>query len=104
MKFCTGRNCPTQYDPERGFDFSKCEALEVCQYATIADYPYKTDCYYYLEEQHMNAHIPYCNANDQYDPRNCNEQCPNYITYEQVNQLVKEHLATRKEIEDIKNG
>lgn len=172
MKFCSGRNCPIQYDPERGFDFSKCKAFKECQYATVVDTDsinwidilsllaiakrneitdglqklkeamnkdieeraqklseicpapkpyviqepcscckvttvdngYKTDCYYYLEEQHMNAHIPYCSVNNQYESRNCNEQCPNYITHEQVNQLVKEHLATRKELEDIKNG
>lgn len=173
MKFCSGRNCPIQYDPEKPLDPIKCEAFRDCPHATIIDTdsfnwidilsllaiakrdeittnlqklkevmdeeinkrgqlmsetcpaptPYasidhyyccdinssknnsfQTNCYYYHEEQHMNAHIPCCSVNGQYDPRNCNEQCPNYITRKQVDQLVKEHLATRKEIEDIKNG
>ena len=172
MKFCTGQNCPTQYDPERGFDFSKCEAFRECPHATIVDTdsfnwidilsmlviakrneikdglqklkeamdeeisksgqlmsetcpaptPYasldhccccnmpsgndtfQTDCYYYYEDQDMNAHIPCCSVNGQYEPNNCNEKCPNYITNKQVNLLVKEHLATRNKIEDIKNG
>lgn len=37
MKFCIGRNCPIQYNPEKPFDFSKCKAFKDCQYATIID-------------------------------------------------------------------
>lgn len=165
MKFCTGRNCPIQYDPKKKFDFSKCEAFKDCQYATIIDtdninwidilsllaiakrneitdglqklkdamdkdieerakmiteicpapipyiiqdscsycgaittnHKYEQDCYYYYEEQDMSSYTPCCSVNGHFEPKNCNKQCQNYITHEQVNQLVKEHLATRKD-------
>lgn len=165
MKFCTGRNCPIQYDPEKPFDFSKCEAFRDCSYATIVDtdsfnwidilslisitkrnvitdelqklkeamdkdiekqaqmateicsvskpyiiqdscsyckttntsHEYKKDCYYYYEEQDMHAHIPCCSVSGEFEPKNCDEFCRNYISKKQANDLIKEHLATRKD-------
>lgn len=52
---------------------------------------YKTDCYYYYEEQDMHAHIPCCSVSGEFEPKNCNEFCKNYITKKQVADLAKEH-------------
>lgn len=39
--------------------------------------PYKEDCYWYREEQDMNAHIPYCTCKNQF-PLNTCENCEDY--------------------------
>jgi hypothetical protein len=39
--------------------------------------PYKEDCYWYREEQDMNAHIPYCLCNNKFPLDSC-ENCENY--------------------------
>lgn len=39
--------------------------------------PYKEDCYWYREEQDMNAHIPYCTCKNQF-PLNTCENCDDY--------------------------
>lgn len=38
---------------------------------------YKEDCYWYREEQDMNAHIPYCTCKNQF-PLNTCENCEDY--------------------------
>lgn len=39
--------------------------------------PYKEDCYWYREEQDMNAHISYCLCNNKFPLDSC-ENCENY--------------------------
>ena len=39
--------------------------------------PYKEDCYWYREEQDMNAHIPYCPCKNEFPLNSC-ESCEDY--------------------------
>lgn len=39
--------------------------------------PYKEDCYWYREEQDMNARIPYCPCTNQFPLNSC-ENCEDY--------------------------
>ena len=38
---------------------------------------YKEDCYWYREEQDMNAHIPYCTCKNEFPLNSC-ENCEDY--------------------------
>ena len=38
---------------------------------------YKEDCYWYREEQDMNAHIPYCPCKNEFPLNSC-ENCEDY--------------------------
>lgn len=61
--------------------------------------PYKEDCYWYREEQDMNAHIPYCTCKNQFPLNSC-ENCGDYHSRSKrtqgdaIRDMTDEELAT----------
>lgn len=59
---------------------------------------YQRDCYYYEEEQDMGARIPWCNKKGAMDPKDCNKECPYYITHTKIQGLI------RKDVNNLVNS
>jgi hypothetical protein len=55
---------------------------------------YEEDCYFFIWEQDMGAHIPCCNKKnipDCYEPKNCDKtKCKKYISRSRVDEIVNE--------------
>lgn len=59
--------------------------------------PYKEDCYWYREEQDMNAHIPYCTCKNQF-PLNTCENCDDYHSRSKRTQADRIRAMTDEEL------
>ena len=59
---------------------------------------YQRDCYYFSEEQDMGAHIPCCDripGFDGYEPKNCNKDCPYYISRSKARELIDKYIEEK---------
>lgn len=59
---------------------------------------YQEDCYYFSEEQDMGAHIPCCDripGIEGYEPKNCNKDCPYYISRTIARELVGKYVEEK---------
>lgn len=60
---------------------------------------YQRDCYYFSEEQDMGAHIPCCDripGIEGYEPKNCNKDCPYYISRSKARELIDGYVEEKK--------
>lgn len=60
---------------------------------------YQRDCYYFSEEQDMGAHIPSCDripGIEGYEPKNCNKDCPHYISRSKARELIDRYVKEDK--------
>lgn len=60
---------------------------------------YQEDCYYFSEEQDMGAHIPCCDripGIEGYEPKNCNKDCPYYISRSKARDLIDRYVEEEK--------
>lgn len=60
---------------------------------------YQEDCYYFSEEQDMGAHIPSCDripGIEGYEPKNCNKDCPYYISSGKARELIDKYVKEEK--------
>ncbi len=61
---------------------------------------YQEDCYYFSEEQDMSAYIPSCGrilGIEGYEPKNCNKDCPYYISRSKARELIDKYVEEENE-------
>lgn len=57
--------------------------------------PYRDDCYWFSEEQDMNARVPMCAKSKEYSIELCPKDCENYISNKRASELVDKYLEGR---------
>lgn len=60
---------------------------------------YQEDCYYFSEDQDMSARIPSCDripGIEGYEPKNCNKDCPYYISRSKARDLIDKYVEEEK--------
>ncbi len=76
--------------------FTYCPMNPVPWFQSFREAPsYQRDCYYFSEEQDMGAHIPCCDrisGIEGYEPKNCNKDCPYYISRSKARELIDKYV------------